>query len=87
MCTIIDEFTNWFCEKLLDMNHACHFHLSFSFLSVGCMKHWESESDFELQEVDPGVNGLSDEPFETSSEEQTLTGSIIQVTSANVQKV
>ena len=30
------------------------------FLSVGCIEHSDSESDFELQKVDPGLAGLSD---------------------------
>ena len=31
-------------------------------LSVGYMEHSDSESDFELQQVDPGLDGLFDEP-------------------------
>ena len=33
------------------------------------MEHSDSESDFELQEVNPGLDGVSDEPSETSLEE------------------
>ena len=38
-------------------------------ISVGCMEHSDSTSDFGLQEVDPGLYDLSDEPSETSIEE------------------
>ena len=36
---------------------------------VGGMEHSHSGSDFELQEVDPVVDGFSDDISETSSEE------------------
>ena len=39
-------------------------------LFVGCMEHSDSESDFELQAVDPGLADLSDELSETASEEE-----------------
>ena len=45
---------------------ACHSVL----FCVGCMEHSDSESDFELHEVDPVVDGFSDDFLETTSEEQ-----------------
>ena len=48
-------------------------------LSVGSMEHSDSESDFELQRVDPGLDGLSDEPSETSLEEQDIGGHLLQL--------
>ena len=44
---------------------ACHSEL----FCVGGMEHSDSESDFELHEVDPLVDGFSDDFSETSSEE------------------
>ena len=44
---------------------ACHSEL----FCVGGMEHSDSESDFELHEVDPVVHGFSDDFSETSSEE------------------
>ena len=37
---------------------------------VTCVEHSDSESNFGLQEVHPGLDDLSDEPTEASSEEQ-----------------
>ena len=34
------------------------------------MEHSDSESEFELQAVDPGLADLSDEPSETCVEEE-----------------
>ena len=36
---------------------------------VSCMEHSDSESDFELQEAGSRLDGLADEPPDTSSEE------------------
>ena len=51
------------------MSVACDHPVCAVFLSVGYMEHSDSESDFELQAVHPGLAHLSGEPSETSAEE------------------